>query len=138
MEIWVAVITGATALLAAFVGVVATLIGALVTDRGAQRREEDARAERRNHTAREAYVRFLAALGDPRDLDALNRAAADVELLAPAPVIDAVRATIGKAQRLNHLLAVDDSSSRAVEEASTDLDAARATVRDAMRGDLGR
>lgn len=127
----------AAAVLAGFLGVFGTLIGALATDRGAQRREAQARAERRNAAAREAYARFLAALSTPHDLDTLTRAAADVELIAPTPVIDAVRTTLTSAQRLNHLLATDDASSRAVKEASTDLDSARTSVRTTMRTDLG-
>ncbi|WP_163571649.1 hypothetical protein [Fodinicola feengrottensis] len=145
MEIWVAVVTGVVALLAAFVGVIGTLVGALVADRGARRREEDARKERRNETVREMYGRFLSAaaplVADRRDpdraaTDALLLAATDFDLLVPAGMASQARQAVAAAERLGRLLTTEDRQSPAVTEAVADLRTAVDVIRDAMRADL--
>jgi hypothetical protein len=145
MEIWVAVVTGVTALLAAFVGVVGTMVGALVAERGARRREEQARHDRRDEIVREMYSRFLLAatplLSDHRDptsddIGVLLLAATNFDLLAPQSVAAHARTSIAVAERLGRLLSTEERQSRAVQEAVTDLRAGVDAVRDAMRADL--
>jgi hypothetical protein len=145
MDIWVAVVTGVTALLAAFVGVLGTMVGALVAERGSRRREDQARQDRRNETVRETYSRFLLAAAplladqhepDRAHLDALLLAATNFDLLAPKTVEAQARTSIAAAERLNRLLTTEDRRSRAVQEAVTDLRAGIDAVRDAMRADL--